>query len=208
MPRFFRGRPPPGCRSTDHLDGARQVAGPGMRTTLAIDDDVLNAARQLADQQRRTVGHVISDLTRQALKRPARTGERNGIPVLEPRSKHWSRSISSMRCATRRRDFSARRQCADRADRPVARRARCRASAVRTRRTPGLGDLSDHAERRHPDRRVILAIRTRRGPRPRRRRSCAGSARWTSTASGPMTSVCLATTASTPPNPHPGPGDR
>ncbi|MGN6374724.1 MAG: hypothetical protein ACTHMG_04125 [Sphingomonas sp.] len=59
---------------------------PDVRTTLAIDDDVLSAARQLADQQHRTVGHVISDLARQALKRPVPAGERNGIPLLAPRS--------------------------------------------------------------------------------------------------------------------------
>lgn len=53
-----------------------------MRTTLAIDDDVLSAAKKLADQQSRTVGQVISDLVRRALRRPARGGERNGIPLL------------------------------------------------------------------------------------------------------------------------------
>ncbi len=53
-----------------------------MRTTLAIDDDVLSAAKKLADQQRRTLGEVISDLARQALRRPAKGGERNGIPLL------------------------------------------------------------------------------------------------------------------------------
>lgn len=57
-----------------------------MRTTLAIDDDVLTAARQLAEQQHRTVGDVISDLARRALRRPVKTGERNGIPLLKPRS--------------------------------------------------------------------------------------------------------------------------
>lgn len=58
-----------------------------MRTTLAIDDDVLSAARQLADQQRRSIGDVISDLARQALRRPAAARQRNGIPLLAPRSK-------------------------------------------------------------------------------------------------------------------------
>lgn len=57
-----------------------------MRTTLAIDDDVLGAAKKLANQQRRTVGEVISDLARQALRRPSGGGERNGIPLLASRS--------------------------------------------------------------------------------------------------------------------------
>ena len=38
-----------------------------MRTTLDIDDDVLNAARELARLQKTTAGHVISDLARKAL---------------------------------------------------------------------------------------------------------------------------------------------
>lgn len=54
-----------------------------MRTTLAIDDDVLAAARQLADQEHRTIGDVISDLARRALRRPAERDERNGIPLLK-----------------------------------------------------------------------------------------------------------------------------
>jgi hypothetical protein len=57
-----------------------------MRTTLAIDDDVLGAAKKLADQQRRPLAAVISDLARQALHRPAKDGVRNGIPLLTPRS--------------------------------------------------------------------------------------------------------------------------
>jgi len=39
-----------------------------MRTTLRIDDDVLDAARALADSERRHVGAVISDLARRALR--------------------------------------------------------------------------------------------------------------------------------------------
>jgi hypothetical protein len=57
-----------------------------VRTTLAIDDDVLSAARKLADQQHRTVGDVISELARRALRRPVKGGERNGIPLLTPKS--------------------------------------------------------------------------------------------------------------------------
>lgn len=55
-----------------------------MRTTLAIDDDVLAAAKHLAERERKTVGEVISVLARQGLARGARapSGERNGIPLL------------------------------------------------------------------------------------------------------------------------------
>jgi hypothetical protein len=54
-----------------------------MRTTLAIDDDVLAAARELATTQRKSVGEVISFLARQAL-RPAEPNRRrrNGVPLL------------------------------------------------------------------------------------------------------------------------------
>lgn len=56
-----------------------------MRTTLAIDDDVLTAAKALARQQHRSVGEVISDLARRAIRRPQAAGQRNGIPLLAPR---------------------------------------------------------------------------------------------------------------------------
>jgi hypothetical protein len=55
----------------------------GMRTTLTIDDDVLAAAKALADQRDETIGGVISDLARQALKAAPRGGnERDGVPLL------------------------------------------------------------------------------------------------------------------------------
>jgi hypothetical protein len=59
-----------------------------MRTTLAIDDDVLAAAKHLADRERKTVGEVISALARQGLARGTRIGttERNGIPLLPARA--------------------------------------------------------------------------------------------------------------------------
>lgn len=59
-----------------------------MRTTLAIDDDVLAAAKELAATERKSVGEVISALARRAL-RPAETGRktRNGVPLLAVRRK-------------------------------------------------------------------------------------------------------------------------
>lgn len=38
-----------------------------MRTTMAIDDDVLFAVKEQARRENRTVGQVLSDLARQAL---------------------------------------------------------------------------------------------------------------------------------------------
>lgn len=62
---------------------AKIRANPDMRTTLSIDDDVLMAAKNLADRERRTVGEVLSALARQALRREkAVGGTRNGIRLL------------------------------------------------------------------------------------------------------------------------------
>lgn len=59
-----------------------------MRTTLAIDDDVLAAAKGLAARQHKTVGEVISTLARQSLQAPmAENRERNGIPLLAVKGK-------------------------------------------------------------------------------------------------------------------------
>ena len=56
-----------------------------MRTTLDIDDDVLQAAKELAASRRTTAGQVISELARKALE-PARAARtRNGVPVLPRR---------------------------------------------------------------------------------------------------------------------------
>ena len=54
-----------------------------MQTTLAIDDDILAEAGKLATLEQKTVGEVISDLARKAL-RPAKTEVtyRNGVPLL------------------------------------------------------------------------------------------------------------------------------
>ena len=53
-----------------------------MRTTLTIDDDILVAARALADQQHKSIGEVISDLARRSLYKTGGEIERNGIPLL------------------------------------------------------------------------------------------------------------------------------
>jgi hypothetical protein len=57
-----------------------------MRTTLAIDDDVLAAAKGLAARQHKSLGDIISALARQALRPPpASHGMRNGIALLPVR---------------------------------------------------------------------------------------------------------------------------
>lgn len=59
-----------------------------MRTTLAIDDDVLAAAKHLAQREGKNLGQVITALARQGLARGGRStrNERNGIPLLATRS--------------------------------------------------------------------------------------------------------------------------
>jgi hypothetical protein len=56
-----------------------------MRTTLAIDDDVLSAAKAIARQRNLTIGQVVSDLARKSLRPPAASSERNGVPLLPVR---------------------------------------------------------------------------------------------------------------------------
>jgi hypothetical protein len=58
-----------------------------MRTTLAIDDDILAAARHIADRDQKSVGEVVSALARQGLARGSRAAraERNGVPLLPSR---------------------------------------------------------------------------------------------------------------------------
>lgn len=55
-----------------------------MRTTLDIEPDILQAAKEIAAKERSTAGAVISRLARKGLM-PERKGRgrlRNGIPVL------------------------------------------------------------------------------------------------------------------------------
>ncbi|HJZ44069.1 MAG TPA: CopG family transcriptional regulator [Hyphomicrobiaceae bacterium] len=62
-----------------------------MRTTLDIDDDVLEIAKQRAKAERKSAGQVISELARQALAAPrerldfSKVEIVDGIPVLPSR---------------------------------------------------------------------------------------------------------------------------
>jgi hypothetical protein len=61
-----------------------------MRTTLDIEDDVLQAAKELAQQKNSTAGRVISELARRGLALPMegrknRSKMRCGVPLLPSR---------------------------------------------------------------------------------------------------------------------------
>ena len=58
-----------------------------MRTTLAIDDDVLAAVKERAGRERKTGGEVLSGLARRQLApTPQHAGRTpNGLPVLPSR---------------------------------------------------------------------------------------------------------------------------
>jgi hypothetical protein len=73
-----------------------------MRTTLEIDDDVLQAAKALATARSTTAGRVISELARSALA-PRRTSRiRNGVPLIPRRPGRSSRP--TMELVNRLRD--------------------------------------------------------------------------------------------------------
>lgn len=72
-----------------------------MRTTLDIDDDVLQAAKELADYHRKTAGQMLSDLARKGLEPKPFPGKvRNGVPLL-PRARGH---IVTMEMVNRLRD--------------------------------------------------------------------------------------------------------
>ena len=53
-----------------------------MRTTLDLDVDVLQAAKEIASARRTTAGKVLSELARRALSTPTSGKVRNGVPLL------------------------------------------------------------------------------------------------------------------------------
>jgi hypothetical protein len=61
-----------------------------MRTTLDIEDDILQAAKELAQREGGTAGQVISALARRGLANAAAkskklSGTRGGVPLLPSR---------------------------------------------------------------------------------------------------------------------------
>ncbi len=55
-----------------------------MRTTLAIDDDIMVTAKHLAQREHKSVGAVISALARRGIEREmlASSQQRNGVSLL------------------------------------------------------------------------------------------------------------------------------
>jgi len=56
-----------------------------MRTTLDLDEDVFESAKQLARQQGKTAGQTVSELMREALRPKTARRIRNGVPLFESR---------------------------------------------------------------------------------------------------------------------------
>lgn len=52
-----------------------------MRTTLTLDDDVLQIARDLAALEKKTLGEVISELIRRGLRPDIPQSTAHGLPV-------------------------------------------------------------------------------------------------------------------------------
>jgi hypothetical protein len=56
-----------------------------MRTTLDIDADVLQAAKELGELRKKTAGQILSELARQSLQPTHTYRVRNGVPILPHR---------------------------------------------------------------------------------------------------------------------------
>jgi predicted XRE-type DNA-binding protein len=54
---------------------------PTMRTTLAIDDDILEQVKEYAEQRNLSMSKAASDLIRRGISRPAPTHMENGLRV-------------------------------------------------------------------------------------------------------------------------------
>lgn len=63
-----------------------------MRTTLNLDDDVLEASREIAKARRRSIGAIVSALARAGLQ-PADVELIDGMPIV--RTRPGSRVITS-----------------------------------------------------------------------------------------------------------------
>ncbi|MBV8545429.1 MAG: CopG family transcriptional regulator [Acidobacteria bacterium] len=58
-----------------------------MRTTLEIDDDVLQAVKKIAAKRKLTLGRALSDLARQSITAGESDRVRNGVPLMPRRPK-------------------------------------------------------------------------------------------------------------------------
>lgn len=57
------------------------------RTTLDVDEDVLQAAKDIAANRGTTAGRVLSELARKALQPRQTARVRNGVPLMPRRRK-------------------------------------------------------------------------------------------------------------------------
>lgn len=73
-----------------------------VRTTLDLDEDVLQAAKELAEARGTTAGRVISELARKGLAPTGAVRARNGVPVLPRRAPSAPRP--TMKLVNRLRD--------------------------------------------------------------------------------------------------------
>lgn len=70
-----------------------------MRTTVDIDDDVLQAARSLAQAERKSLGKVLSELSRKGLAPRREAKRRSGFPVFDVSHEAAPISIENVRMA-------------------------------------------------------------------------------------------------------------
>jgi hypothetical protein len=56
-----------------------------MRTTITIDDDILQAVRSIAKARHVSVGRALSDLARKGIERTRNYSTRNDLPVFSVR---------------------------------------------------------------------------------------------------------------------------
>ena len=56
-----------------------------MRTTLDLDDDLLQVSRELAQQRKMSIGEVVSEMMRKALEPATQVRTRNGVPLIVPK---------------------------------------------------------------------------------------------------------------------------
>lgn len=54
-----------------------------MRTTIALDDDAMEAIRAYSEESRVPLGKAASELIRRGVKYQLATGRRNGLPVFQ-----------------------------------------------------------------------------------------------------------------------------
>ena len=62
-----------------------------MRTTLDLDDDILQAAKEIAASRQTTAGRILSELARKGLEPTRPPKVRNGVPLLARRARRSPR---------------------------------------------------------------------------------------------------------------------